>query len=243
MILILSWKNLARPGRRRTTSALFVGDRRTGRMADELPKGLTKCADDKVRCWYADSDLYRPYHDNEWGVPQSDDRVLYEKICLEGFQCGLSWATILKKRENFRNAFDRFDFHVVSEYTSADVQRIMGDASVVRSRPKIQSAINNAKRTIELIEEHGSLAGFIWQYEPSTESRPKKFDKDTLLKITKTKESEALSKALKKRGFSFIGPTTAHAMMQAMGMVNDHVEGCFCRNRCEQLRRDFVRPK
>lgn len=212
-------------------------------MATRLPKGLIKDDDGKARCFFATSELYRKYHDTEWGVPVDDDKVLYENICLEGFQAGLSWATILKKRGNFRDAFNGFDYNLVSKYTSTDVDRIMENAGVVRSKPKILSTINNAKRTIEVQKEYGSLAGFIWQFEPSPESRPKKFDKDTIMSITKTKESEALAKALKKEGFTYIGPTTAHAFMQSMGLVNDHVEGCFCRNRCTQLRRKFVRPK
>ncbi len=212
-------------------------------MTDELPKGLTKGEDGKVRCNFGINDLYRNYHDTEWGVPEDDDFKLYENICLEGFQAGLSWATILKKRESFREAFDGFDFNIVSKYTDKDVARILANPGVVRHRRKIESAINNAKRAIELKEEYGSLAGFVWQFEPPKESRPTKFDKDTLYKITKTAESEAMSKALKKRGWSFIGPTTAHAFMQAMGLVNDHIERCEFRNRCARLRRDFVLPK
>lgn len=208
-----------------------------------LPNGITECKDGKNRCWYADSDVYFKYHDTEWGVPNDDDRWLYEKICLEGFQSGLSWATILNKRENFRAAFDNFDFYKVAEYGEGDVQRLLGNAGIVRHKRKIESTINNAKRAIELKEEYGSLAGFIWQFEPPEESRPEVITKEVLMKLTKTPESEAMSKELKKKGWSFIGPTNMYAFMQSIGMVNDHVEGCVFRNRCTQLRRSFVRPR
>ena len=183
------------------------------------------------RCFWVDgSDLYAAYHDHEWGRPVSDDIRLFEKISLEGFQAGLSWITILRKREHFRAGFDGFDFHRVAAYTEADVQRLLADAGIVRHRGKIEAVIHNAGRALELRREFGSLANYFWQFEVATGKRPEKLTVELLRTFTTSPESVALSKDLKKRGWSFVGPTTMYAFMQAMGLVNDHVVGCFRRS-------------
>ena len=195
------------------------------------------------RCWWCGDDQeYIRYHDEEWGHPVTDDIRLFEKICLEGFQAGLSWITILRKRDNFRKAFDGFDFRKIVRYGEGDVERLLKDAGIVRHRKKIESTINNAKRAIEIVDEFGSLAAYFWKWEPLRESRPQKFDKDTLIQLGKTDESTALSKDLKKRGWSFVGPTTVYAFMQAMGMINDHVEGCYMREILISKRKAFTPP-
>lgn len=205
--------------------------------------GLITGVDGRCRCWWpGDKADYVAYHDEEWGVPVDDDIKLFEKICLEGFQSGLSWLTILRKRENFRAAFSGFDFVQVAEYTEEDVERLLRDAGIVRHRRKIESVINNAARACEVVEEFGSLAAYFWRYEPDDEARPQRCDYETLRTLGKTAESTAMSKDLKKRGWSFVGPTTAYAFMQSMGMVNDHVEGCEWRSHIEMLRKDFKRP-
>jgi DNA-3-methyladenine glycosylase I len=204
---------------------------------------LTLGPDRRVRCsWPGADPLYLAYHDTEWGRPVADDRRLFEKLCLEGFQSGLSWITILRKRENFRAAFAGFDFRKVAAFDAADVERCLADAGIVRHRGKIASVVNNARRVLELIEEAGSLAAFVWRHEPGPEERPEKFDRETLMGMAKTPASTALSKALRKRGWSFVGPTTVYAFMQAMGLVNDHLEGCSCREEIEAERRRFKRP-
>ena len=175
------------------------------------------------------NDAYLAYHDEEWGRPQDDDVKLFEKICLEGFQSGLSWLTILRKRENFRKAFAGFDYHVVAKFDDDDVERLVQDAGIIRHRKKIESTINNAQRAIVLQEEYGSLAEYFWSFEPEPAGRRPVIDYAAVGKLAKTPTSTALSKDLKKRGWSFIGPTTAYAFMQAMGLVNDHLEGCYCR--------------
>jgi DNA-3-methyladenine glycosylase I len=169
------------------------------------------------------------YHDNEWGFPVRDDRRLFEKICLEGFQCGLSWRTILNKRENFRRAFAGFDFEKVARFTARDAARLLKDAGIVRHRGKIESAINNAKRALELREEFGSLTAYFWRFEPDPASRPPRITREVLRQLASSPESKALSKDLKRRGWTFVGPTTVYAFMQAMGLVNDHIEGCWVR--------------
>jgi len=197
---------------------------------------LITSIDGITRCWWPGEDsLYIDYHDNEWGVPVEDDQRLFEKICLEGFQAGLSWLTILKKRENFRRAFADFDYHRVAKFNKRSVERLLKDAGIVRHRGKIESTINNAKRAIELEAEFGSLSAFFWQYEPTTET-PQGELRSTC------PESKALSKELKRRGWSFVGPTTAYAFMQAMGMVNDHLPGCHHHLIIEQHRKNFHRP-
>jgi DNA-3-methyladenine glycosylase I len=181
-----------------------------------------------TRCWWPGEDpLYIAYHDKEWGRPVKDDTRLFEKICLEGFQSGLSWITILRKRENFRAAFKGFDPAQVARFTQRDVQRLLKDAGIVRHRGKIESTINNAKRALELREEFGSLATYFWQWQPDGRSRPRRLTRDVLTTMATTPESIAMSKDLRKRGWTFVGPTTSYAFMQAMGLVNDHVEGCF----------------
>ena len=205
--------------------------------------GLIEGTDSRLRCWWhGNAPDYQAYHDEEWGRPVGDDIPLFEKICLEGFQAGLSWLTILRKRENFRTAFAGFDFHEVAAFGEADVKRLVTDAGIVRHRGKIVSTINNAQRALDLIDEAGSLAAFFWSFEPGPADRPARLDKAALFKLTKTPKSAALSKDLKKRGWSFIGPTTIYAFMQAMGLVNDHLEGCYCRETVEAERLAFKRP-
>ncbi len=194
-----------------------------------MSDGLVKGADGNVRCWWPGDDAeYVRYHDEEWGRPVHDDVRLFEKLCLEGFQAGLSWLTILRKRENFRAAFDGFDFHKIAKYTDSDVERLLGDVGIVRHRGKIEAIINNAQRTLELVEEFGSLSDYLWGFAPADHPV---YTRETML--SETPESRALSKDLKKRGFKFVGPTTIYALMQAMGMVNDHIEGCFCREEAD----------
>jgi DNA-3-methyladenine glycosylase I len=196
------------------------------------------------RCWWPGEDeLYIRYHDEEWGRPVVDDRRLFEKICLEGFQSGLSWITILRKRDNFRKAFRNFDPAAVARFTARDVQRLLKDAGIIRHRGKIESTINNAKRALELVDEKGSLAAYFWSWEPQAASRPKKISRDALKAMSITEQSTALSKDLKKRGWTFVGPTTCYAFMQAMGLVNDHIEGCHCRVVVEELRGKLARPR
>ena len=204
---------------------------------------MPKAAAALQRCFWSDgSDLYDGYHDHEWGRPVTDDVRLFEKISLEGFQAGLSWITILRKRERFRAVFDGFDFHKVAAYAERDVQRLLADAGIVRHRGKIEASINNAQRALELKKEAGSLAAYFWRYEPPAAERPKRFDWDTLSRIGQSPTSLALSKDLKKRGWRFVGPTTMYALMQAMGIVNDHVEGCAWREIIAAERLRFTPP-
>lgn len=184
-----------------------------------------------VRCgWCRASDTYRHYHDTEWGFPVTDERRLFEKLCLEGFQAGLSWLTILNKRENFRAAFADFDAEQVARFAPADIERLMADAGIVRHRGKIESTINNARRVLALRAEHGSLAAYAWRFEPAPGTRPPRMTWDVLRTLASSPASVAMSKDLKKRGWSFVGPTTVYAFMQAMGLVNDHLEGCHVRD-------------
>jgi DNA-3-methyladenine glycosylase I len=196
------------------------------------------------RCWWPGEDAqYVAYHDSEWGRPVQDDQRLFEKLCLEGFQSGLSWSTILNKREDFRRCFKKFDINKVSKFTEADVERLMGDASIVRHRGKIESTINNAQRCRELIKECGSLGAYIWQFEPKASTRPKRPTAADVSTFITSPESIALSKDLKKRGWSFVGPTTMYAFMQSMGLVNDHHVGCYVWKQVEDARRSFERPR
>ena len=209
-----------------------------------LGEGLKKGEDGIVRCFWAGSDpLYLRYHDREWGFPVRDDQRLFEKICLEGFQSGLSWLTILKKRENFRNAFENFDFRAVSRFRARDVGRLLKDAGIVRHRGKIESTVNNARRARALEKETGSLAALVWGFEPDASARPKRMTLRVLKQMARTPESTALSRELKRRGWTYVGPTTAYAFMQAMGLVNDHIEGCAIREKAEERRVRFRRPK
>jgi len=181
-----------------------------------------------TRCWWCGTDpLYVQYHDDEWGRPVTDDTRLFEKICLEGFQAGLSWLTILRKRDAFRRAFAGFDIDRVARFTDRDVTRLLGDAGIVRHRGKIESTINNAARARELREEFESLSRYVWTWRPAVRSRPKRITRDVLMTMATTPESIALSKDLRRRGWTFVGPTTIYAFMQAMGLVNDHVHDCF----------------
>ena len=202
--------------------------------------------DGRVRCpWAVDtpgSTLYRDYHDTEWGRELHGRDELFERLCLEAFQSGLSWLTILRKRENFRAAFADFDFEKVASFDQDDVERLVADAGIIRHRGKIVSTINNARRAVELRDEFGSLAKFFWSFEPSPADRPAVMDLATLRANPTTATSIRLSKDLKKRGWSFVGPTTVYAFMQAMGLVNDHLAGCFCRAEIDRLRAEFIRP-
>ena len=198
---------------------------------DVPANGLVAGPDGKLRCfWGVSTPDYVDYHDREWGFPVVEDRRLFEKLCLEGFQSGLSWLTILRKRENFRSAFAGFDPRLVSRFDEEDVARLLGNAGIVRHQGKIRSTINNAHRALELIDEFGSLAGYFWQYAAFDAGAPTEIPS-----VTET--STALSKDLKRRGWSFVGPTTVYAFMQAMGLVNDHLEGCWVRARAETSRR------
>ena len=213
------------------------------RAAANPPAGLFAGDDGALRCrWCQASAGYQHYHDNEWGFPVTDERRLFEKICLEGFQAGLSWLTILNKREAFRRGFAHFEADRVAQFDNTDVQRLLADAGIVRHRGKIESTINNARRLLELRGEFGSLSVYAWGFEPKAASRPERLTLDVLQTMTSSAESVALSKDLKKRGFSFVGPTTVYAFMQAMGLVNDHVEGCHVRAPALQARAALQRP-
>jgi len=195
------------------------------------------------RCtWPGEDELYLRYHDEEWGRPVTNDHRLFEKICLEGFQSGLSWITILRKRENFRKNFANFDPAAVARFGARDVQRLLKDAGIIRHRGKIESTINNARRALELIDEKGSLAAYFWSWEPRPSTRPKKLSHEMLKTMSTSEQSVALSKDLKKRGWTFVGPTTCYAFMQAMGLVNDHVHDCFVRAEIERARKRLARP-
>ena len=195
------------------------------------------------RCpWPGEDPLYVRYHDEEWGRPVTDDTRLFEKICLEGFQAGLSWITILRKREDFRKAFNGFEPNAVSRFTAKDVQRLLKDDGIVRHRGKIDSTINNARQALALIDKKGSLASYFWSWEPPAADRPRTVTRETLMKMTTTPQSIAMSKDLKKRGWSFVGPTTSYAFMQAMGLVNDHIHDCGVRAEIEKARSRLKRP-
>jgi DNA-3-methyladenine glycosylase I len=192
-----------------------------------LGRGLWQGPDRRARCaWCRGDPDYVVYHDTEWGRPTHDDRALFEKICLEGFQSGLSWLTILRKRDNFRRAFANFEAARVARYTARDVTRLLTDAGIVRHRGKIESTINNARRCLELTAQFGSLSEYVWRFEPNRSSRPKRLTWAALRQMTTTPESVALSKDLRHRGWTFVGPTTMYAFMQAMGLVNDHLHRC-----------------
>ena len=209
----------------------------------EEKTGLIEGPDGKQRCsWHANLPDYLHYHDNEWGRPVAADRRLFEKLCLEGFQSGLSWLTILRKRENFRDAFAGFDFERVARFSEDDVERLLGNAGIIRHGGKIRSTINNARRAIEMCEKEGSLAAYFWRQEPQAADRPATVDHATIRANPTTPISVAISKDLKKRGWSFVGPTTVYAFMQAMGLVNDHIEGCVMRPIVEAEREAFSRP-
>lgn len=203
--------------------------------------GITRGEDGVARCaWAGSSPDYQSYHDTEWGFPVSSDVRLFEKLSLEGFQAGLSWLTILRKREAFRAAFAGFDFAQIASFSNADVERMLGDASIVRHRGKIEAVINNAQRATELVGETGSIAAHVWSFEPAPPARARTLADARAL--TETDASRALARDLKRRGWRFVGPTTMYAFMQAMGLVNDHLAGCDIRPVVERARAAFVRP-
>ncbi|WP_136635638.1 DNA-3-methyladenine glycosylase I [Pseudooceanicola onchidii] len=194
------------------------------------PDGQTRCA------WAAQTDDFIPYHDEEWGWPVTDDRHLFEKLCLESFQSGLSWRTILAKRENFRSAFHNFDLHAVAKMDEADVERLLQDAGIIRHRGKIEAVINNAARAQALVAEHGTLAAYVWSWEPREDELGAPQSQTT------SASAIAMSKDLKKRGWKFVGPTTVFAFMQSMGLLNDHAEGCCLRAPVDKARATLIRP-
>jgi DNA-3-methyladenine glycosylase I len=213
-------------------------------VAKATRSGLAPGSDGNVRCfWCAGDPLYEAYHDDEWGFPVRDDVRLFEKICLEGFQAGLSWITVLRKREAFRRAFHGFDPERVARMNARTIERLLCDPGIIRHKGKLESAVNNARRTLELVEARGSLATHLWEFEPDARERPKRITWPALGKLTETPASRALSKDLRQRGFSFVGPTTMYAMMQAVGLVNDHLEGCPTRERAGQARARFRVPQ
>ena len=209
----------------------------------KTPPGLSRDDDGSRRCWWcAASTDYRRYHDREWGFPVKDDIRLFEKICLEGFQAGLSWILILRRRENFRAAFAGFDWERVARFDARRVDRLVEDAGIIRHRGKIESTIQNAKRARDLADEFGSLAAYFWQFEPPPGERPRRITRRYLAENPVTPTSRALSRDLKQRGWSFVGPTTCYAFMQAMGLVNDHLPGCVVHEKAEKARARLRRP-
>jgi DNA-3-methyladenine glycosylase I len=210
-------------------------------MVAPSDSGVVTGEDGVDRCWWADSaPEYRAYHDQEWGFPVADEVRLFEKLTLEGFQAGLSWLTILRKRPRFREAFAGFDYAEVARFDDRDVARLLKDAGIIRHRGKIEAAINNAARAIELVATEGSLAAYVWGFEPAR--RAGGLDRAALAQRTTTAESHALAKDLKQRGWRFVGPTTVYAFMQAMGLVNDHLDGCAAQLPAETARAAFTRP-
>lgn len=208
-------------------------------MTDWVEREVERGADGKRRCpWSTGTEDYAAYHDDEWGRPVVDDVRLYEKLCLEGFQSGLSWLTILRKREGFRAAFAGFDPEAVARFGEADVERLLGDAGIVRHRGKIEAAIANSRAVLDVQDRYGSLAALVWSFEPTRRGRPVPARLGDL--PATSPESTALSKALKRHGFRFVGPTTAYAAMQSLGLVNDHLAGCHVRTACDRDRRAAV---
>jgi DNA-3-methyladenine glycosylase I len=201
--------------------------------------------DDGVpRCWWCAGDpLYRSYHDREWGRPVCEDHRIFEKICLEGFQSGLSWLTILRKRDNFRRAFKSFDIAQVARFSGRKVDRLLLDPGIVRNRAKIEATINNARRCLELIEEFGTLAAYVWSFEPTVGSRPGSLDWSTLIGMGPSEEAKAMSKDLKRRGWAFVGPTTVYSVMEGIGLVNDHMSKCHFRADVDRVRSRLRRQK
>jgi DNA-3-methyladenine glycosylase I len=203
--------------------------------------GLVRGGDGRLRCWWSESaPEFGPYHDREWGFPVADDLRLFEKLSLEGFQSGLSWLTILRKREAFRRAFADFDFERIARFGKRDVKRLLADASIVRNRAKVEAVINNARRAVELVEREGSVARYVWRFEP--EPRPRLLDRESMRGLSQTDESKALARDLKRRGWRFVGPTTVYAFMQAMGLVNDHIAGCDAGKEAVTARERFQPP-
>jgi DNA-3-methyladenine glycosylase I len=212
--------------------------------SDRAPSssGIRVGPDGVPRCWWSDADdLYRRYHDVEWGRPVDSDRALFEKLSLDGFQSGLSWLTILRKRENFRAAFRAFEPAALARFTGRDIARLMNDVGIVRNRAKIESTVNNARRMRDVIEEFGSFAAYVWRFEP--EPRGRFLSRSELLKIKICPEAITMSTDLRKRGWKFVGPTTVYSFMQSMGLVNDHVTGCAAADEVEKSRVTFIRPR
>ena len=201
------------------------------------PDGVTRCG------WCRATPEYMQYHDDEWGVPVRDDRRLFEKQALEGFQAGLSWLTILRKREGFRKAFANFDADKVARFTPTRVERLLQDPGIIRHRGKIEATISNAGRVADLVDEFGSLSRYLWRFEPAPATRPARLTWDVLRTMGATPASVALSKDLKQRGWRFVGPTTVYAFMQAMGLVNDHLDGCGVRTQVEKQRKNQPREE
>lgn len=200
-------------------------------------------AEAQSRCWWCSAhEDYRAYHDREWGRPVADDQRLFEKLALEGFQSGLSWLTILRKREAFREAFEGFDFERIARWRPARVDRLLRNPRIVRHRGKIEAVIANARALPAVVDEYGSFAAFVWRHEPAADARPARITRETVGTLAMTEASRALARGLKARGFRFVGPTTAYAFMQSMGVVNDHVEGCAFREEVERERAAFPRP-
>src|SRR5947209_906387 len=225
----ISWTQTSPPARLPSVATQSVESR----------AGVVRGEDGVIRCWWGESTPdYREYHDREWGFPVADDVRLFEKLSLEGFQSGLSWLTILRKREAFRRAFAGFDYSAVARFDERDVARLLGDASIVRHRGKIEAVINNAQRAVELVAGEGSLAAFAWRFEPA--ARTGGLAREAIQ--AHTEESRALARELKRRGWRFVGPTTVYAFMQAMGLVNDHLEGCAAWAEVERARASFRRP-
>jgi DNA-3-methyladenine glycosylase I len=230
------------------TESISTGQAMAGQAIAEIQAtsssaGLFTDATAVARCaWCQPTATYRDYHDSEWGFPVADDRRLFEKICLEGFQAGLSWLTILNKRENFRRAFANFDADQVARFGASDIARLLQDAGIVRHAGKIASTINNADRVLELRREFGSLGAYVWRLEPAASSRPKRITLEAVRTMPSSAASAALSRDLKKRGWSFVGPTTMYAFMQAMGLVNDHLVGCASREAAIAARARFTPP-
>lgn len=208
----------------------------------KLEDDIYIATDGTRRCsWSGDSALYQTYHDREWGQPVGEDRDLFEKLCLESFQAGLSWLTILRKRDAFRDAFAGFEMKYVAAFNQKDVERLMNNSAIVRNRQKITAAINNAARALEIIEEFGSLAGFIWQYEPDPKTLPARISRNT---IPKTNASATrMAGDLKTRGFRFVGPVTTYSLMESMGLINNHMDECDFRHKIRQARDEFERPE
>jgi DNA-3-methyladenine glycosylase I len=213
-------------------------------MSMEIPSSGVVTEDDGLaRCWWCGGDpLYRRYHDEEWGRPVADDARLFEMLTLEGFQSGLSWITILRKRENFRTAFKSFDIESIARFNTRSIDRLLSDAGIVRHRGKIEATINNARRCAELVDELGSLARYVWSFEPDDAVRPTTLDWATLATLTTSPEATRMSKDLKRRGWSYVGPTTVYSFMEVVGLINDHVEACDFRDESERARRAFHRP-
>jgi DNA-3-methyladenine glycosylase I len=216
----------------------------TGPARSAIPRsGVIAGEDGVTRCWWCQGDpLYQTYHDLEWGRPIAEDSDLFEKLCLEGFQSGLSWLTILRKRERFRQAFRSFDIESIARFNARSIERLLSDVGIVRHRGKIESTINNARRCVELIEEFGSLGIYVWSYEPDERSRPGRLDWSSFEKLTTSLEATKMSRDLKRRGWTFVGPTTVYSFMEAVGLVNDHVTECVLREEVERERHLFSRP-